>query len=76
MGSSGTLFFSTYDLTELAADNFLSNGTITFDGATDAAAFDTTEADGGVYVTLVPEPSSSFFAVAGLGMLLLKRRRN
>ena len=48
MGSSGTLFFSTYDLTELAADNFLSNGTITFDGATDAAAFDTTEADGGV----------------------------
>ncbi len=44
--------------------------------ATDAAAFDTTEADGGVYVTLVPEPSSSFFAVAGLGMLLLMRRRN
>ena len=31
MGSTETLFFSTYDLTELAADNFLSNGTITFD---------------------------------------------
>lgn len=76
-GSSGTLFFSTYTLADLTADAFLTNGTIRYDGAIDASAFQAIEGDGGVYVSLVvPEPSAVVLACAGLGAALFLRRRS
>jgi hypothetical protein len=39
----------------------------------DLGAFNLTEADGGLYISLVPEPAS--VAVVGLGAVALLRRR-
>lgn len=51
-GSPGKLFFTNYTLAELSTDGFLRNGTITSNGAVNAAAFTAVETGGGVLVTL------------------------
>ena len=79
--STGSLFFSSYTLTELTSDGFLTNGTIRYNGTIDAGQFTLTAADSGVYVSLtsaaIPEPST-YAALAGmviLGTAVLARRR-
>ncbi len=80
-GSTGSLFISSFTLGQLTSSGFLTNGTIQYNGAADAAQFTLTEANGGVYVGLtasaIPEPSS-FAALAGaaiLGLAATRRRR-
>lgn len=78
--SVGSLFFSSYSLSELTADGFLTNGTIRVGGMIDASQFTAIEADGGVYIGLtsaIPEPSSfaAFAGAAGLLCAGLRRRR-
>jgi hypothetical protein len=76
-GSTGTLYFGNYTAADLAADGFLTNGTIQFNGVASAGSFTVVEQGGGVFVTLtVPEPGSMVLACAGLGTILFFRRRN
>ncbi len=72
-GSTGTLRFENYTIAELDADLFLSNNTIQYNGANDAAAFSVVEENGGVTITLVPEPAS--LALLGLGALAIASGR-
>jgi hypothetical protein len=73
--STGSLFFRNYSLAALAADGFLTNGTLQWNGTIDAGAFSAVEADGGVVVTVVPEPSTPLTLLGGIGTLMLLRRR-
>ncbi len=75
-GSTGALFFSDYTLAALAADNFLGNGTIRHAGDVSPSSFAGVEADGGVWVTLVPEPGIAAYLTGCVGAFLLIRRRN
>ena len=72
-GSTGTLRFENYSIAELDADLFLSNNTIQYNGANDAAAFSVVEENGGVTITLVPEPAT--LALLGLGALAIASGR-
>lgn len=74
VGSTGTVRFENYTIAELNADGFLSNNTIQYDGANNAAAFSVVEENSGVTVTLVPEPAS--LAMLGMAGLLVARRRS
>jgi hypothetical protein len=75
-GSNGTLFFENYTAADLAADGFLTNGTIQYNGAASAGSFTVLEQGGGVYVTLtVPEPTSVLLVCGGLSTVLFFRRR-
>ncbi|MES2657898.1 MAG: PEP-CTERM sorting domain-containing protein [Verrucomicrobiota bacterium] len=74
-GSTGSLFFSTYTLADLAADGFLTNGTIRYNGAISGGSFSATESGGGVIITAVPEPTSPVFFLAGAAAVLYRRRR-
>jgi hypothetical protein len=74
-GSTGSLYFENYTITELNADGFLTNGTIQLNGVASAGSFNVFEQGGGVVVTLVPEPSVAALACAGLGTALFFRRR-
>ena len=73
--STGSLFFRNYDLAALAADGFLTNGTLKWNGTIDAGAFSAVESDGGVVVTVIPEPSTPLTLAGGIGALILLRRR-
>lgn len=79
-GSTASLFFRSYTLTELESDGFMSNGTITYNGAIDASKFTISETGGGVLVSAissVPEPSA-YAGLAGLAILgatALRRRK-
>jgi len=77
-GSTGSLFFSSYTIADLTADNFLNNGTIQLDGAVSGGSFSAVESGGGVLVSLaaVPEPSPSLLLLGGIGTFLLIRRRH
>ncbi|MEO5714115.1 MAG: PEP-CTERM sorting domain-containing protein [Luteolibacter sp.] len=75
-GSTGSLFFSSYTIADLTADNFLNNGTIQLNGAVSAGSFSAVESGGGVVVTVVPEPSPSLLLLGGIGTFLLIRRRH
>lgn len=74
-GSTGSLFFETYTIAELNADGFLTNGTIQLNGVASAGSFTVYEQNGGVVVTLVPEPTMVLLACAGFGTVLFFRRR-
>jgi len=76
-GSSGTLFFRNYNLADLTADGFLTNGTLRSNGLINAGNFSAVEGDGGVYVGLaaVPEPAAPAFLLTGLLSVLAHRRR-
>jgi hypothetical protein len=73
--STGSLFFRDYSLTALAADNFLTNGTLRWNGAVDPGAFSAVESDGGVVITVIPEPSTPLTLLGGMATLMLLRRR-
>jgi hypothetical protein len=75
--SSGELFISNFDLATLTTSAFLSNGTITYNGAVDAGAFSATEVDGGVLISMpVPEPATiGMLALGSLVAMLIRRFR-
>ncbi|MCW1922139.1 carbohydrate-binding domain-containing protein [Luteolibacter arcticus] len=73
--STGSLFFRNYSLTALAEDGFLTNGTLQWDGAIDPTAFSAVESEGGVLITVIPEPSTPLTLLGGMGALMLLRRR-
>lgn len=73
--STGALFFRNYSLTALAEDGFLTNGTLQWNGAVAPSAFSAVESDGGVVITIIPEPSTPLTLLGGMGALLLLRRR-
>lgn len=74
-GSTGTLFFENYTLSDLTTDAFLTNGTIQYNGAISASSFSAYAQDGGVVLELVPEPSTVLLACGGLSAVLFFRRR-
>ncbi|MCW1923679.1 carbohydrate-binding domain-containing protein [Luteolibacter arcticus] len=74
-GSTGSLFFRNYSLGELTTDEFLINGTIRWNGTIAPSSFSAVESDGGVLVTIVPEASTTLTWLAGMGALLMRRRR-
>lgn len=74
-GSTGTVFFESYTIADLNADGFLTNGTIQLNGAISAGSFTVVEQNGGVSVSLVPEPSVVALACGGLSTILFFRRR-
>jgi len=74
-GSTASLFFSSITLSAFNATNFLTNGTIQYNGAVDAVQFNAVSSGGGVLVTAVPEPSTYALLLMGLGTVLIYRRR-
>ncbi len=80
--AAGTLFLSSFTISELTTAGFLTNGTIQYNGTVDSSKFNLSEADGGVYVTAVgsaiPEPSTAaaLFGLIVLGAACNRRRRS
>jgi hypothetical protein len=74
-GSTGSLFFRNYSLAALTVDHFLTNGTLQLNGVIAPSGFNAVEADGGVVITVVPEPSTPLTLLGGMGTLILLRRR-
>lgn len=74
--STGSLFLDNYNLELLTSQNLLTSGTIRYSGAISAGSFSAVESGGGVYVTVIPEPSPSLLLLGGVGTFLLVRRRH
>jgi hypothetical protein len=77
LDSTGALFFANTTLVDLETYGFLSNGTIQYDGSADTSSLLKTEANGGVYVSVVPIPEPStvlLISLAGLSYVVFRRR--